>query len=148
MNGLYDDIIHLPHHKSTKRPHMSIYDRSAQFSSFAALNGHSDAIKETARLTDKKDELDDDEINEINDRLNIIKNNILCQPEISITFFLPDEKKEGGAYITEIGNVRRIDEYERTVILTNGICIHIDDIKKINGEIFDLTEKESFAITT
>ena len=147
MNVSYDDIIELPHHTSKKHTHMSIYDRSAQFSSFAALNGHSDAIKETARLTERKIELDDDEIYEINQRLSIIKNNISIQPKISVTYFRPDENKEGGAYILESGDVRRIDEYEKTIIMTNGNHIHINDIKNIDGEIFDIIEKESSAMT-
>ena len=95
--GKYDDIIDLPHHVSKVHPQMSIWDRSAQFAPFAALTGHDAAIKETARLTDERLELSDEVIMKLNDQLNMIRDNIGTEQEISITYFVPDEKKSGGA---------------------------------------------------
>ena len=90
MQGDYDDIINLPHHQSDRRPHMSLYDRAAQFAPFSALTGHDDAIKETARLTDKKLELDDYDQMLLNNKMIFILNHINDQPEITVTYFIPD----------------------------------------------------------
>jgi len=91
-NQRYDDIINLPHHQSATRPHMPNYDRAAQFSPFAALTGYDNAVKETSRLTDKKVELDEYSKDALNDRLNMIQDTLDEQPEVSITYFLPDKK--------------------------------------------------------
>ena len=101
MNEKYKDIIDLPNHRSKKYPHMSMIDRAAQFGSFDALTGHSDAIKETARLTDKKIQLNEEQINDLNFKINIICDNIMTKPLAAITYFIPDEKKSGGMYLTE-----------------------------------------------
>lgn len=127
----YADIIDLPHHTSSKRPRMSRENRAAQFSPFAALTGYDAEIKETARLTDEKLELDDDRINDINSKLQYIKDHIDEKPEISVEYFIPDEKKSGGAYITVSGAVRIIDEYERSVVFCHGRRIAVDDIYEI-----------------
>lgn len=124
----YADIIALPHHTSIKRPRMSRENRAAQFSPFAALTGYDAAIDETARLTDEKLELDDDRINDINAKLQYIKDHIDEKPEISVEYFIPDEKKSGEAYVTVSGAVRIIDEYERSVVFGDGRRIAIDDI--------------------
>lgn len=124
----YADIIDLPHHTSIKRPRMSRENRAAQFSPFAALTGYDAAIDETARLTDEKLEFDDDRINDINAKLQYIKDHIDERPEISVEYFIPDEKKSGGAYVTVSGTVRIIDEYERSVVFGDGRRIAIDDI--------------------
>jgi hypothetical protein len=139
----YDDIIGLPHHRSQKRPHMSLADRAAQFSPFAALTGHGDAIKETARLTESKIELNEEAKANLNARLSLLAENIKKQPEASITFFIPDERKAGGAYITRIGAVKRIDEYEQTVVMADGAVIPIDDIAVMDGELFNHLETSS-----
>ena len=136
MTNLYNDIINLPHHQSATRPHMSAYDRAAQFSPFAALTGYEDTVAETARLTDKKVELDDYSKADLNERLNMIQDTLGEQPEVSITYFLPDKKKSGGAYVTVTGGVKKIDEYEHIVVMLDATKIPIDDIAKINGEIF------------
>lgn|SRR5574344_2096219 len=136
----YDDIINLPHHQSATRPHMSNYDRAAQFAPFAALTGYDDAVKETARLTDKKVELDEYSKDTLNERLNMIQDAIDEQPEVSITYFLPDKKKSGGAYVTETDRVKKIDEYENIVLLQDGTKIPIDDIAEIVGEVFGALE--------
>ncbi len=136
----YDSIKKLPHYQSVTRPHMSLYDRAAQFSPFAALTGYDDAVKETARLTDTKTELDEYEKAAINERLNRIQDTFDVQPEVSITYFLPDKKKSGGAYITVTGCVKKVDEYEHVVVMRNGTKVHIDDIAEIDGEIFEMLE--------
>jgi hypothetical protein len=132
----YDDIINLPHHVSAKHTHMSLIDRAAQFSPFAALTGHNEAIKETARLTDSRIELDEDEKVLLNERLHVISDNLHNQPTVSITYFKPDDKKSGGAYLTACGVVKKIDEYERHIKMVNGTIIPFDDIIKIDGDLF------------
>ena len=117
MTNPYDDIINLPHHQSLTRPHMSAYDRAAQFSPFAALTGYEDAVAETARLTGKKAELDEYGKSDLNERLNIIQDTLDEQPKVSITYFLPDKKKSGGEYVTVSGCVKKIDEYEHIVVM-------------------------------
>ncbi|MGN0470813.1 MAG: hypothetical protein ACI4GV_07865 [Acutalibacteraceae bacterium] len=135
-NHKYDDIINLPHHQSQTRVHMSLYDRAAQFSPFAALTGYDDAVKESARLTDKKQELSDEAVSQLNAKLLFIKEHIKNQPEITVTYFVPDEKKDGGTYITEKSAVKRIDDFERVIILKNNAKIPFDNISDIEGEIF------------
>jgi len=109
MTGTYDDIINLPHHVSVTRPHMTAVDRAAQFSPFAALTGYDAAIRETARLTDERVELDEYIKDALNKRLQIIAERMKEQPEITITYFQPDTKKSGGANITDTGTVKKID---------------------------------------
>ena len=132
----YDDIINLPHHQSATRPHMSNYDRAAQFSPFAALTGHEAAIKETARQTDEKLMLSDEAIAELNEKLNLIAEAIGTQQRVRITYFVPDNKKAGGAYITCPGCVKKFDEYEHTVIMEDKTVIPIEQISDIDGEMF------------
>ena len=140
MTGPYDDIINLPHHVSATRPQMSRENRAAQFSPFAALTGHDAAIIETARLTDKKKELGEEAIAELDMKLNILADQISSRPNIAITHFRADTKKEGGAYITTIGAVKRIDDYEQAIVLIDGEIIRIPDILDIESELFiDLT---------
>ncbi len=138
MTSEYDDIIHLPRHVSATRPHMSVSDRAAQFSPFAALTGYDAAIKETARLTDKRIKLDEYIKEELSDRLQIIADRIKEHPEIAITYFQPDEKKNGGAYVTEISMVKKIDKYEQVVVMSDGTAISIDEIISIEGQIFEI----------
>lgn len=137
MKNSYDDIIHLPHHVSKTRPQMPILDRAAQFAPFAALSGYDTAIRETARLTDERLELDEHTKNALSDKLQIIAERIDERPEISITYFVPDEKKDGGAYITAGGTVKKIDEYERIVLMDDGMAIPIDEIISVEGGIFE-----------
>ena len=137
----YDDIMNLPHHQSQRRPHMPLSDRAAQFSPFAALTGHDAAIKETARLTDKRVELDEGEKAYLNDRLLIVDEHLDEGPEISITYFLPDGRKAGGAYVIETGIVKKIDEYEHSVVMQNSIIIPIDDIVAIDGALFNYADE-------
>ena len=141
MRNTYDDIINLPHHTSPSRPRMSAHDRAAQFSPFAALTGYDSAITETGRLTDKKVELDEYSKADLNEKLSKIQDQIDEEPEVSITYFQPDKKKTGGAYIAATGCVKRIDEYERTVIMQDATRIPIDDIFEIDGELFGTIEQ-------
>jgi len=114
---------------------MSILNRAAQFSPFAALTGYDDAIEETARLTDRRLELDETERAILDEKLRIIKEHIDKKPEITITYFQPDIKKDGGAYISISGIVKKIDYYKRLVLMQDGSRICIDDISNITGEI-------------
>lgn len=132
MQNNYDDIIDLPHHVSATRPQMSMMDRAAQFSPFAALTGYDAAIKETARLTDQKIDLDDYEKEEINDKIQLITEHLGEDFEVVITYFQPDGRKAGGAYVDAVGIVKKIDEYDRVIILQDGKKIPIDDILDID----------------
>ena len=133
---MYEDILNLPHHVSKTRPQMSMLDRAAQFSPFAALTGYDDAIKETGRLTDEKIEMDEDRKAALDMKQAYLIEMIDEQPAISITYFLPDAKKSGGAYVTVTGNLKRFDEYERLLILTDGKKIPMDDIADIESDLF------------
>ena len=115
--GNYDDIISLPHHESAKHPKMPALDRAAQFMPFAALTGHNAAVMETERLTDSRMELDEMKKEELNEHLQFIKEQLLQKPQISITYFLPDTQKNGGAYLTITGTVRKIEQTRHQVII-------------------------------
>lgn len=130
MNN-YDDIINLPHHISVKHPRLSKEQRAAQFAPFAALTGYGDAIKETARITEDRIELDEEEKKKIDNKILELKNKITEKPKVTITFFVPDTKKSGGEYVTIIGNLRRIDEYNKLLILEDKKKISIKDIIEI-----------------
>ncbi len=136
----FDDIIDMPHHISKRHPQMSMHDRAAQFSPFAALVGYESAVRETARLTDQKNELGEYEAELLNKRLGIISELSDIHPMINITYFRPDELKSGGAYVTERGSVKCINEYDHTVVLVDGRKISINDIACIEGEIFDMSD--------
>ena len=143
MKNSYDDIIHLPRHVSATRPKMAVADRAAQFSPFAALTGYEVAVQETARLTDRRIELDEGEKAAIDQRLTLVQERLPVPTEVTITYFLPDKKKAGGAYVSVSGTVKKIDDYERTVVLRDGTSVQIDDILQVDGEAF--TGIESFS---
>lgn len=132
----YKDIIDLPHHQSKKRQRMSMIDRAAQFSPFAALTGHNDAIIETARLTDRQIELDEGSKSIINEKIQMISDYLSEKPTVTITHFEPDIKKDGGAYLNTTGTVKRIDEFKKKILLTDGRIISIERISDIEGELF------------
>lgn len=132
----YEDIIHLPHHQSAKRPHMSNYDRAAQFSPFAALTGYDAAVKESARLTEDKLELDDDTRAELDEKLQIILKNISSNPKVTVTYFRPDEKKNGGTYVTVTGCVKKIDTYRHELVMTDKSAIPTKQISKMESDLF------------
>jgi len=137
MTKSYDDIINLPHKVSATRPHMAAIHRAAQFSPFAALTGYDAAIKETARLTDERVELDEYRKDALSDKLQIIADRLIEHPEIVITYFQPDEKKNGGAYVTATGAVKKVDEYDRIVVMMDSTVIPIDEIISIEGQTFE-----------
>ncbi len=137
MNTSYDDILQLSHPTSKTHPRMSRTARAAQFSPFAALTGYEAAIKETARLTDQELDLDDTMKAELNEKLSFLKKHLKDKPQISITFFVPDTKKTGGAYKTTTGWVKKILEYERHLLLTDGTIIPVDKIIDIHGDSLD-----------
>lgn len=131
MSEQYDDIIHLPRHVSATRPQMSMSDRAAQFSPFAALTGYDAAIRETGRLTDERIELEEEALNILDRKLQILKDNLSNGPEVTFTYFKPDVRKSGGAYIEVTGAVKKLDEYERQIELRDGTKLPMDDILDI-----------------
>lgn len=132
----YNDIINLPHYVSAKRPQMAMLVRAAQFSPFAALTGYDDAIHETARLTNDKIDLSEEEKETLDRKQQILSEQLTDHPALTITYFVPDGKKSGGAYVTINGNLKKIDEFERWMLLTNGTKIPLDDIADIDSELF------------
>ncbi len=132
----YDDIINLTRPNS-KHPHMTLEQRSAQFAPFAALTGYEGQIKETARLTDKKLELDEEAKSILDIKLQIVKERLNQHFNIEITFFVPDSKKDGGKYETINGIIKKIDEYHNKMIMMNDIHIDIDEIIDMQSDIFN-----------
>lgn len=126
--GNYDDIIDLPHHVSETHPPMSRADRAAQFSPFAALTGYDAAVRETARVTERRIELDEGVKAELNARLNCILEHLSEHPQVSITYFMPDEKKSGGAYRTVTGAVRKLDSFAKTLTLVDGTVVPMEEM--------------------
>ena len=134
--GKYEDIINLPHHISKKHPQMTMESRAAQFAPFAALVGYEDAVEETARLTTKRIELNEEEKNILDMKLQMLKEQMHVQiyPEISIMYFVPDLKKDGGKYIKISGTIKKIDEYKQLLILDDKTQIPISEIISIVGD--------------
>jgi len=130
--GKYDDIINLPHHVSKKHSQMPIADRAAQFAPFAALTGFGAVLKETERITEKRIELDEYEKEKLDEKIRLILEEKEIHPEITVTFFVPDEKKDGGAYVTASGHIKRVDEAEQLLILEEGDKIPMEDIYEIS----------------
>ena len=128
MSSKYDEIINLPHHVSRTRPQMPMADRAAQFAPFAALTGYGDAVKETGRLTDEKVELGESALDALNVKLARLREHLASAPEVTFTYFKPDERKAGGAYLTTKGVVKKIDDYERVIVLRDGTRLVLDDI--------------------
>lgn len=124
----YGDIIGLPHHVSANRPRMSIGDRAAQFSAFAALKGYDDEIDEVARYTDEKIEPDSDRIDDLNRKLSLLAAQIKQRPVVKITYFRPDGKKSGGEYLTAQGNLVKIDIYDRKLAFADGLVVRFDNV--------------------
>lgn len=129
--GKYDDIIDLPHHVSATRPHMLLSDRAAQFQPFRALTGYEGAVQETARLTDQKIELTGDEKAALDGALRGLAEDIGNQPAVTLVYFRPDEKKSGGAYLTAVGRLKKIDGHAGVLVLMGGERIPIKDILEI-----------------
>lgn len=140
MKNPYEDIIHLPHPTSRKHPRMSAHDRAAQFAPFAALTGYDSSIAEAARLTDRRIELDEHSQEALNEKLSLIQEHLLDQPEITVTYFQPDRKKTGGAYVTYTGVVKKVDAVEQMLVFRNAKKISIENILDIAGEMFGSVE--------
>lgn len=133
----YNDIISLTHPTSVKHPRMSLRDRASQFAPFSALTGHKEAIEETARLTDNQLNLDPDVISDLNEKLQIINENIGTDNEITFTIFVPDLKKQGGLYQEYTGIVRKYDEINNTLIMRDKTIVEINKIIDIKSDLFD-----------
>ena len=140
MNGKYDEIMGLPHHISKTRPQMPMSDRAAQFAPFAALTGYDAAIKETGRLTDERIELDVEALSALDMKYQLLMEALDEAPEVTITYFQPDERKAGGKYITATGAVKKVDDFERRITMRDGTRIPTDDVLSIDGELFSSLE--------
>ena len=133
----YEDIVNLPPHISKKHPQPTMLERAARFAPFAAITGYEEMVLEEARVTDERIELDEGTLAMLNEKLNIIHDSLDSEPVIKITYFEPDKRKSGGAYVSVTGTVKRIDEYERLVIMSDGKKIRIDEIFGLEGYLFD-----------
>ncbi len=132
----YDDIIDRPNPTSPRHPRMSLQDRAAQFSPFAALTGHEAAIRETARLTQEMRELSEEEQAKLNDKLQVIREHLGQDISVTFTYFKPDDRKEGGVYATHTGEVKRVNDVEHTIILADGMVIPTQHIREIESDLF------------
>ena len=132
----YEDIINLPPHISKKHPQPSMMDRAARFAPFAAITGYEEMVLEEARVTEDRIDLDEETLSLLNEKLSMIQEFLYDEPQIKITYFEPDKKKTGGAYVSITGVVKRIDEYERLVIMTDGKKIRIEDIYGLESDLF------------
>lgn len=131
----YSDMMDLPHHTSSKRPRMPVADRAAQFSPFAALGGYDAAIQETGRFTGEKIELDENSKAILDEKLRLIMEWMPEQPEITITYFQPDDKKGGGIYVEVTGYVKKFEPYRKVIFMGDGTQIEIEQILDIAGEV-------------
>ena len=136
----YEDIVNLPPHISKRHPQPSMMDRAARFAPFAAITGYEEMVLEEARVTEEWVDLTESALERLNERLVILQEHLPEQPEIIITYFEPDQRKSGGAYVTHTGIVKRIDLYEHLLIIMDGKKIRIDSICELSGEIFSAFE--------
>ncbi|MBP5308859.1 MAG: hypothetical protein J6Z34_06975 [Clostridia bacterium] len=139
-NHKYDDIIDLPHHVSQSRPRMSVSARAAQFSPFAALSGYGETIKETARFTEEKAELGEDDLNILNEKITYLQGVIGERPYVKVAYFARDQRKAGGSYKIYAGRAAKIDALARALFFTDGTAVAFDDITDI--EYGFLSEEE------
>jgi hypothetical protein len=134
--GLYGDIIQLPHYEPRSHARMSMYKRAAQFAPFAALTGYGDAIDEAARYTDKGMDLSEDESGRMDRMLAVLEQEMEDPPEIMIRYFMPDEKKAGGSFVETKGKVKKIDDMDRVLVMQDGRRIPLKDIVDMDGKVF------------
>lgn len=132
----YEDIINLPHYEPKYHKRMSIEKRAAQFAPFSALTGYDEEIKLSSKLVDKKIELTEEEKLFLNDKIQILIENIKDKPEITITYFIKDDKKIGGEYINKTSNINKIDISKNIILLRDKTIISIDDIINITSDLF------------
>lgn len=135
MSGNYDDILPLPHPTSKTHPRMSRQDRAAQFSPFAALTGYEAVVKETARLTEERPMLTEDEVAELDTRLRLAME---LDAKVTVTWFRPDDKKSGGCYVTTTGRIRKVDELERVLTMEGGTQIPVQEVTAVDGTTFNV----------
>lgn len=136
----YESILHLPHHVSRKRQQMSRHDRAAQFAPFAALTGYEEVIRETARLTDRQIEFTDTAKAQLDGQLQQLHAALGQLPEITVTYFLPDERKAGGEYITHTGKAAKLDTIHQYLLLADGTAIPFAAISRLEGDLFSPKE--------
>lgn len=132
----YADILNLPHQVSASRSHMTMQDRAAQFSPFAALTGYDAVIQETARLTETPGELDESRKAILDGQLQLLLELLDEQPKITVTYFQPDARKQGGAYVRHTGRVKKIDAYHRMLLMADGTEILFERLSCLEGEVF------------
>lgn len=120
---------------------MSLEARSAQFAPFAALTGYQEEVEETGRLTSKRIEIDEEQKTILDGKLQMILNQMNMKPTINITYFVPDQKKEGGEYVTITGSIKKIDEYGHIVVMEDNLAIPIEEMIDISGELFKTNEE-------
>ena len=137
MSGDYNDLLDLPHHVSESRPQMPMSDRAAQFSPFAALTGYGDAIAETARLTEQRVEVSEEERELLDRKQQYLLSMVTDRPEVTVTYFVPDARKAGGAYVIRNGRLEKVDLSERLMYLTDGTVIALDEIIGIESPLFE-----------
>lgn len=133
--GAYDDILHLPHHRSETHPAMSMRERAAQFSSFRALTGYEDAIYETARLTDSRAGRSEEDRRRLDEILQRLEERLREHPTVTVTYFRPDERKAGGAYLQRTGQLHAIDRVNRRLVFRDKWAVHLEDV-------YDISEAE------
>ena len=136
----YEDIVNLPPHISKRHPQPTMMDRAARFAPFAAITGYEEMVLEEARVTEEWVDLTESALEQLNERLVVLQEHLLEQQEITITYFKPDLRKSGGAYVEHTGIVKRIDLYEHLLVMIDGKKIGIESIYKLSGEIFNELE--------
>jgi len=141
MSGNYDDIIHLPHHVSTRHSPMPMEKRAAQFNPFAALVGYDEAVGETGRVTEEFTDLTEDRMLELNEKLMLLHGAMAERPRVTVSWFRPDEKKSGGAYVTASGVLRKISDLDRTITVDDRV-IPVDRIMEIDSPVIRRNEEE------
>ena len=132
----YRDILLLPHPTSPVHRRMTNQERAAQFAPFAALTGYEEAVRETARLTEAERDLGDWEKAELNEKLRLLCENAQTHPRVTVTFFRPDDRKQGGAYVTVSGTVKKIKEWEKELLLTDGTVVPLNAVRDMTGDVF------------
>ena len=140
MSSAYDDLLNLPHHTSAVQPAMPMQNRAAQFAPFAALVGYDALIRETARLTDQKVELDESVKAELNEKLRLLLELLPQQPEVTITYFQPDNRKAGGSYRTVTKIVRKYRSIDNMLIMMDGAQIPVNEIVSLDGPCFSIVD--------
>lgn len=136
MTNDYEDIINLPHHTSRNHPQMTMLQRAAQFAPFAALTGHDAAIEETARLTDEELDLSENGRELLDRKLSYLMS-YPGSPSVTVTYFVPDDRKQGGAYASVTSQIKKIDGYERFLIMSDGTKISFEHVADLEGNVFD-----------